>query len=327
MIVAFLVQRSTHWEKVYLTDLWLIKLFSEGAPRRFALAPLVLLDRMWNHSDSMLVLGHFITMIYRRMGVLDIDECQTDLSPPVFQESFEEGELIRAKIVKKMTKTESSRLLDDVGVIPAPPPIVEEAEDVEMDEAAEEEPARRPKRRVTTTGGASSSSSAGFDLTQLQSMVERMYADQQGFHTRMDSFREQVGGDLTMMGSGLGRVVYDSRRYQPLWEAQLRGQDFRPPADIPEYRPPSMFIPRQRVGGGFYFPPEHQVEEPPSHDPGALGPDMPVRFGSYTGTYAGMDVTQAGAADPTFAEQVVGSFFDYSNIPGYQHYPPYSSPQ
>ena len=31
--------------------------------------------------------------------------------------------------------------------------------------------------------------------------------------------------------------------------------------------------------------------------------------------------------DQSFAEQVVGSFFDYGNIPGYQHYPPYPPPQ
>ena len=157
MIVAFLVQRSTHWEKVYLTDLWLIKLFSEGAPRRFALAPMVVLDRMWNHSDAELVMGHFITMIYRRMGVFDSDACQTDLSPPVFQEYFEEAELVRAKIVKKSTKTESSRLLDDTGVIVAPPPIVEGGEDVEMGDAPQEPPRRRGP--------------AGIDLTPLSTQL------------------------------------------------------------------------------------------------------------------------------------------------------------
>jgi len=326
MIVSFLVQRSTHWEKVYLTDLWLIKLFSEGAPSKFALAPMVVLDRMWNHSDSMLVLGPFITMIYKRYGVFNTEECVTDLSPPVIQVEFEDAELVRAKIVKKQTATANSRLLDDVGVIPAPPERVEEAEDVEMGEAAGVEPqqARRFEHRSVPTRGASSSS---FDFNPLQSLVDRMYADQQAFYTRMDGFREQVGADMTMMGSGLGRVVYDSSRYQPMWESQFRGQDYTPPADIPEYRPPSMFIPRQRVGGGFYFPPEHHVEETPRHDPGSLGPDMPVRFGSYTGTYAGMDVAQAGSSDQSFAEQVVGSFFDYGNIPGYQHYPPYPPPQ
>jgi hypothetical protein len=230
MIVSFLVQRSTHWEKVYLTDLWLIKLFSEGAPSKFALAPMVVLDRMWNHSDATLVLGHFVTMIYKRYGVFNTEECITDLSPPVLQVDFEESELVRAKIVKKTTSTASSRLLDDVGVIPEPPPREEEAEDVEMGDAAEVEPeqARRFERRPATTAGASS---APFDLTPLQSMVERMYSDQQDFYSRMDSFREQVGGDLTMLGSGLGRVVYDSSRYQPLWEAQLRGQDFSPPLE------------------------------------------------------------------------------------------------
>lgn len=271
MIVAFLVQRSTHWDKAYLTDLWLIKLFSEGAPRKFALAPLVVLDRMWNHSDAELVFGHFITKIYRRMGVFDSDACQTDLSPPVSQESFDEAELARAKIVKKMTKTESSRLLDDTGVIPAPPPVVEEAEDVEMRDA----PREQPRRRVP----------AGIDLTPLSTEIQRILDNQQSSGRTFEDFQRRLDQEVSWLGSQQARLSYTHDYYQPMWHSQFMGEPWVPPDPIPEYNPPPVYIPpHRRDGGSYFFSADELVTRP--HDLGG-SPRGPVQFGRYTGGDAG----------------------------------------
>nr|XP_043630018.1 uncharacterized protein LOC122601315 [Erigeron canadensis] len=65
---------------------------------------------------------------------------------------------------------QNSRLLDDTGVIVAPPPIVEAVEDVQMEDAPQEQP--RPRARTIPIPSS-------FDLTLLGQTVQTIYDDQQ----------------------------------------------------------------------------------------------------------------------------------------------------
>ena len=77
-------------------------------------------------------------------------------------------------------------------MIAAPPPIVEAAEDVQMEDAPQEQP--RPRARTIPIPSS-------FDLTLLGQTVQTIYDDQQASRRAFDEYQRRMDQDMMWIGS------------------------------------------------------------------------------------------------------------------------------
>lgn len=258
------LHRSNHNDKVLPEDLRLLRLFSEGAPAKYACAPYVLARQMFDHRDSKLVGGHFISKIVERLG-LTRHPANSHCSIGVECLMIGMHDLKLSKLIRP----NSNRLIAEV-VAPVQPEVGEE----------ERSPARQPTPPHVPRDEAESSFSLASIARQLE-LMQNENRDQWGYYVE----------DQRRADSRFDNLYYHQQRYQPVledWTSRMADQGNY---NFPVYAPPEIYTPAHWTGGTYTYP-----YPPPSYagrnDDEAGGSDMQMDqgadlFGEHGGTYEG----------------------------------------
>lgn len=194
MIVYHFLHRSNQWDKVYLNDAYLLRLFEEGAPRRYACTPIFLAKYMLEHRDKHLCCGHFITTMVKRFQCFDAQE-NVHCSVGVPMLMFTWTDLFRWGVLLPVGDGGVHRLIP-YGQAAAEVP--EGDHDQEMPDIPLEGPSDPIRRRVRTDAPTPPSA---FDLSPLTDSLNAIQGSQLSFQNQFTAFQEQYRDDMRYLGS------------------------------------------------------------------------------------------------------------------------------